>query len=293
VLPGGAHLTAGYTEASRGCKHLCRHCPIVPVYDGQFRVVPVEVVLADIRQQVERGAQHITFGDPDFFNGVTHATRIVRALHEEFPQLSYDATIKIEHLLRHSEALPVLARTGCLFVTSAVESLNDETLRKLDKGHTREDFFQALDLCAKSGLVLQPTFVPFTPWTTRAAYFDLLQTISERELVAAVPSIQLAIRLLIPSRSRLLELSEIAACVGEFDEQLLVYPWAHSDPAMDELAARILQIVAAVEKKSLSRVETFEEIWQAAAALQSPPLRLSHTPHSTRAVPFLSEPWYC
>jgi len=31
ILPSGEHRVAGYTEASRGCKHLCRHCTIVPV----------------------------------------------------------------------------------------------------------------------------------------------------------------------------------------------------------------------------------------------------------------------
>ncbi len=69
----GSTRVAGYTEASRGCRHLCRHCPVVPVYGGQFRVVQPEVVLADIDAQVAAGAQHITFGDPDFFNGPTHA----------------------------------------------------------------------------------------------------------------------------------------------------------------------------------------------------------------------------
>ena len=69
VLPGGEHRVAGSTEATRGCKHLCRHCPIVPVYKGAFRVVEREIVLGDIRQQVAAGARHITFGDPDFFNG--------------------------------------------------------------------------------------------------------------------------------------------------------------------------------------------------------------------------------
>ena len=78
---GTASKRVGYTEASRGCKHLCRHCPVVPVYEGAFRVVQPDVVLADIRQQVSAGAEHITFGDPDFFNGPTHAIRIVDALH--------------------------------------------------------------------------------------------------------------------------------------------------------------------------------------------------------------------
>jgi radical SAM superfamily enzyme YgiQ (UPF0313 family) len=95
VTGAGQQVTVGYTEASRGCKHLCRHCPIVPVYNGRFRIVQPEIVLADIRQQVAAGAEHITFGDPDFFNGPGHAIPLVTALHQEFPHLTYDVTIKV------------------------------------------------------------------------------------------------------------------------------------------------------------------------------------------------------
>src|SRR5579863_849075 len=210
---GASSKTVGYTEASRGCKHLCRHCPVVPVYQGSFRVVQPDVVLADIRQQVAAGAEHITFGDPDFFNGPTHAMRIVDAVHREWPDISYDATIKIEHLLKHRHLLARLRETGCLFVTSAVESVDDEILRKLNKGHTRADFFQALARCENAGLALQPTFVPFTPWTTRDSYRDLLATLLQQDLVDSVAPIQLALRLLIPNASRLLELEDVQAVV--------------------------------------------------------------------------------
>jgi radical SAM superfamily enzyme YgiQ (UPF0313 family) len=294
VLPDGAHKTSGYTEASRGCKHLCRHCPIVPVYKGQFRIVPQEIILADIRQQVAAGAEHITFGDPDFFNGITHAARIVEALHAEHPHLTYDVTIKVEHLLRHADALPALARTGCLFLTSAVESLDDQVLLKLEKGHTRADFFRALELCHNVGLTLQPTFVPFTPWTTRENYFDLLKNVADLNLIAAVPSIQLAIRLLIPASSRLLELPELTTLVGDFDSEKLVYPWRNSDPAMDCLAEDISRIVSAAEKKRETRSQTFARIWEAAAQLQaSPSLERFHHDTPPPPAPYLSEPWYC
>jgi radical SAM superfamily enzyme YgiQ (UPF0313 family) len=163
---GAERRIAGYTEASRGCKHRCRHCPIVPVYDGRFRIVPVPIVIADIRTQVEAGARHVTFGDPDFFNGVRHATDLLRALAAEFPGITYDVTIKVEHLLRHAALLPLLRQTGCLFVTTAVESVDDGVLAKLEKGHTRRDFEEALSLCRAAGVTLSPTFVPFTPWTT-------------------------------------------------------------------------------------------------------------------------------
>jgi radical SAM superfamily enzyme YgiQ (UPF0313 family) len=111
TLPDDSTRVVGYTEASRGCKHLCRHCPIVPVYSGTFRIVQREVVLEDICRQVAAGAQHITFGDPDFFNGVGHSMQIVEALHREHPGLSYDVTIKVEHLLKHAGRLPTLRET--------------------------------------------------------------------------------------------------------------------------------------------------------------------------------------
>ncbi len=215
----------GSTEASRGCKYLCRHCPVVPIYNGNFRVVQRDVVLADIRRQVAMGAEHITFGDPDFFNGPSHAMAIVDAVHAEFPQLTYDVTIKIEHLLKRRALLPRLASTGCLFVTSAVESLDDRLLALLDKGHTRADFFEAAKLMRDVGVSLAPTFVTFTPWTTFDRYRHLLETLVELDLVGNVAPIQLAIRLLIPEGSRLLELAETREKIGPFDPNALSYQW--------------------------------------------------------------------
>ena len=193
VSRDGSEVVGGYTEASRGCKHLCRHCPIVPVYQGQFRIVQRDVVLADIRQQAADGAGHITFGDPDFFNGVGHALRIVTDMHDAFPTITYDVTIKVEHLLRYAKGLQTLKETGCRFITTAVGSVSDRILTLLQKGHTREDFFEAARATAEIGIALAPTFVPFTPWTTPQDYLDLLAAIDNLDLVENVAPIQLAI----------------------------------------------------------------------------------------------------
>ena len=231
---------------------------MVPVYDGRFRVVPREVVLADIGQQVTAGgARHITFGDPDFFNGPTHAMRIVEDLAREFPGVTYDVTIKVEHLLRHRQLLGGLAQTGCVLVTTAVESLDDRVLALLDKGHTRADFIEAVSLCRAAGLALSPTFIPFTPWTTWASYRDLLATLGGLGLAASVAPIQLALRLLITNGSRLLELEEINAVVTGWDQVALTHRWRHVDPAMDELSARLLRIVDEAGKAGEGRAATF------------------------------------
>src|ERR1700737_807854 len=294
VVPGDGFRVVGSTEASRGCKHLCRHCPIVPVYKGVFRIVDRRVVMEDVRQQVAAGAQHISFGDPDFFNGIRHATELIDAFHSEFPNVTYDVTIKIEHLRKHEQHLPRLRDTGCLFVISAVESVDDEILARLDKGHTREDFLHVTRMFRSLGMTLHPTFVPFTLWTTTEGYLDLLNVLREEELTENVAPIQLGIRLLIPEGSRLLELDEVRQTVDAFDPESLVYPWKNVNPRVDRLNETVQSIAADADQKKETRSVAFERIWNAAhaaAGLDAPSLDLAKT--GARTVPFLSEPWYC
>ena len=234
----GTSTQVAYTEASRGCKHTCRHCPIVPVYGGQFRVVQREVVLEDIRRQVEQGAAHVTFGDPDFFNGPTHAMKIVEAMHAEFPASPTTSSSKSSTCWRS-----VICSQPC------GNRLPDGDQRgriagrpgpsKLEKHHTRQDFFEAVDLVAQSGLTLQPTFIAFTPWTTLESYQDLLRSLAALELMENVAPVQLALRLLITQGSLLLDLEDIQASIGAFDAKSLIYPWRHRDPAIDVLGHQI------------------------------------------------------
>jgi hypothetical protein len=297
VMPGGTRRIVAYTEASRGCKHLCRHCPVVPVYQGQFRIVPREVVLEDIRRQVAAGAQHITFGDPDFFNGPGHAAALVRALHAGFPQLTYDATIKIEHLLRHADHLPLLRETGCAFVVSAVESVDDDVLRHiLEKGHTRADFVRVTRMFRDLGLVLAPTFVPFHPWMNLESYADLLSTIADLDLIEHVSPVQLTIRLLVPAGSRLLELPEAHAAFGAFDEDALSYRWVHRDPRVDRLQHELEAAVARAVTAKEDRRAIFRRAWEMThAAMNSGEPRLPDVPPGRPriTIPYLTEPWYC
>jgi radical SAM superfamily enzyme YgiQ (UPF0313 family) len=293
IIPGSGFRIAGSTEASRGCKHLCRHCPIVPVYNGVFRIVPREIVMEDIRRQVAEGAQHISFGDPDFFNGIGHAIPLVEQFHREFPAVTYDVTIKIEHLRKYAEQIPKLKETGCLFVISAVEAVDDAVLTSLEKGHTRADFLHVAETFRALEMTLHPTFVPFSPWTTVESYLDLLKVIAEQGLTENVAPIQMGIRLLIPEGSRMLELEDVQRAIGPFDRESLVYPWKHADPRVDALSDAVQEIAAAADREKATRTQAFERVWIAAHGVEgiaAPPLPKNN---GARAVPFLSEPWYC
>lgn len=293
ILADARQKITGFAEASRGCKHLCRHCPVVPVYQGKFRVMPVETVIADIAQQVALGAAHISFGDPDFLNGPTHALKVAEALHARFPDLSWDATIKVEHLLNHAALLPRLKQCGLLFIVTAVESVDDAILDELAKGHSHADFETTLEHCRAIGIALAPTFVPFTPWTTLAGYRDLLATLLKLQLVEAVPPVQLAIRLLVPQGSYLLQLADFSARVGTFDEAMLGYPWQADDPRVDALQSDIMSWVMDAEKAALPRAEVFAGIWARTHAALGEPAPPLDPAQFGAPIPHHSEPWYC
>lgn len=292
VLPDGSTRVAGFAEGSRGCKHLCRHCPVVPVYQGKFRIVPADVVMEDIGQQVREGATHISFGDPDFFNGPTHGLRLARALNAAFPQVTFDATIKIQHIIDHAELLHELRRSGCLFITSAVEAVDDDILRLLAKNHTGRDFDRAVALTRKAGIALAPTFVAFTPWTTLDGYIALLERLVELQIVESVPPVQLTIRLLVPEGSYLLQLPGFREKLMAFDAKLLGYPWSHPDPRVDPLQSDLQALVARCEAERLPRREVFAAIWRMAhEAAGRPAPKLAG--NLGAPIPRLSEPWYC
>jgi radical SAM superfamily enzyme YgiQ (UPF0313 family) len=237
---GGDERLVGYVEASHGCVHMCRHCPLPTVYDGRIRIVGKDTVLADVEQLVAMGAQHITFGDPDFLNGVKHSLAVAEEMHARFPQLTFDVTVKVEHVLEHAHVWPRLAAAGCLFVVSAVECLSDDILGRLDKGHTAAQASEAVALLREHGIETRPSLMPFTPWTTVGDLRDIFDWVVQNDLIGNVDPVQYTIRLLVPEGSLILD--EMGPVAGPYDADALSYTWSSE---LDDLQRRLAAIAEA------------------------------------------------
>jgi radical SAM superfamily enzyme YgiQ (UPF0313 family) len=292
----GRQIPVGYVEASRGCKHLCRHCPIPPVYGGRFFVVPADVVLEDVAQQVEAGAGHITFGDPDFLNGPGHALDVARRLHRDFPLVTFDFTAKVEHLLRRAGDLPELGALGCLFVVSAVESLSETVLGHLDKGHTRADVEVVLTATRAAGIALRPTWVAFTPWTTLRDFVEVLDWVAARDLVDHVDPVQYSLRLLVPPGSLLVDHPGMRPYLGPLVAADFSYEWRHPDPRMETLQADVAALIAESAPRAEDPAVTFDRVRALAATAAGTPAPAPLAPRRApdrRRPPRLTEPWFC
>ena len=257
------------------------------VYDGRVRITDAAAVLGDVDQLVAAGATHITFGDPDFLNAPPHAMRVVRAMHERHPRLTFDCTVKVEHVLRHADLWPELAAAGCIFVVSAFESVNDETLVRLDKGHTASDARARSRCCGPTAIDVRPSFLPFTPWTTPDDIVALLDFVHEHDLVGSTDPVQYSIRLLLPRGSLLLDHPDLAPHLGPWDDERLTYTWRSADPAADALQREIATIVEAGAESGEPATVTYASVRAAAGA---PAVDVTRTRLDR---PRLSESWFC
>jgi pyruvate-formate lyase-activating enzyme len=273
----------GAVVATHGCAHRCRHCPVPVVFDGRIRRVDEEAVLADIAQLVAAGAQHITFNDPDFLNAPPHARRIVAAMHERFTDVTFDCTVKVEHVLRHADLWPELAAAGCVFVVSAFESVDDTVLERLDKGHTTADAARAVTILREAGIEVRPSWMPFTPWTTCDDLIALLDFVHEHDLVGSVDPVQYSVRLLLPEGSLLLRHPDLLPFVGPWDAERSTYTWASPDPEIDAVQQRIAAIVDSNDDAPMLYARVRE-------AVGAPPVDLTDV---TTGRPRLTESWFC
>jgi radical SAM superfamily enzyme YgiQ (UPF0313 family) len=285
----------GSVAASRGCSHRCRHCPVPVVYDGRVRPVAEDAVVADVDQLVAAGARHISFADPDLLNAPHHARRVVVAVHDRHPNLTFDATIKVEHLLRHRDMLAELAAAGCVFVVSAFESVNDRILGILDKGHTAADMSEAVIALRLHGIEIRPSWLPFTPWTRMDDLVAVVDFVVAHDLIANVDPVQYSVRLLVPDGSLLLAEPSMAAHLTGYDPARLGWTWAHPYPMVDALQAEIAALVEAQAGGDPER--TFDEVDRLIRSYApNAPARpgrgtASLGPRGERAR--LTEPWFC
>ena len=286
----GETRLAAAVEASHGCRHRCRHCPIPVVYDGRMRVVGADSVLADLGQLASDGIQHVTFGDPDFLNAPRYSMDLLRKAHDAHPALTFDLTVKVEHVLAHRSLWPDMADLGVLFVVSAFESTDDRTLSILDKNHTAAEMSEAVDLLRSSGIYVRPTWLPFFPWTSPRHVAGIVEFIDEHRLWAATDPVQLAIRLLIPEGSLLESHPAVVPHLTGYRPEALTWSWEFEDPTTGQLYDELDSIAAAASDCGAEAGETLHRMRGTIADIAQ--VDLAPMPASPPA-PRLTESWFC
>jgi radical SAM superfamily enzyme YgiQ (UPF0313 family) len=233
---GGA-VVVGNVEASRGCRFSCSYCSVFAAHHNKVVIQPLEVVIADIDQLVEMGAEHICFVDAEFQNATKHAISIVAEMHARHPKLSFDFTSRADLLAQDPDRLEMFVKCGARFVTTALEFPKQEVLDAMNKGFEVEAIGRAVGACRKTGLGINPTFVLFNPWIELEDLAMFEEFLERHDLHGEVEPIQMKTRLWLYRGSPLLRVAGVANRVSRENE--FNFEWRHRDGAVEGVYAKL------------------------------------------------------
>jgi hopanoid C-3 methylase len=226
-------IVVGGVESTRGCHHKCTYCSVYATYDGKVVPIKDEIVIEDVSNLVAHGMTHLTFTDAEFFNAKNQGLRLLRVLHAQFPELTYDFTTRIDHILEHEQALYEMKELGVRFITSALEYPSQMVLDVVSKEISIADIERAIAILREIGIRLNPTFIMFNPWVSKEDMTTFKDFITRNDLTDVVDPIQYETRLHLYKGSPLLKRASTTGL--EMTEFEFHYEWKHADPEVDAL----------------------------------------------------------
>lgn len=229
----GEKKVVGGVEGSRGCHHKCSYCSVYAAYDGKVLLVSDDLVERDVTNLVAQGMTHLTFTDADFFNAKKHGLKIIRTLHSQFPDLTYDFTTRVDHILENKDAIKEMGQLGLAFITTALEFPKQEVLDQVFKEMNVPMIEEALAFLKEAGVKVNPTFITFNPWVSLEDMAELHDFIARNELENIVDPIQFETRLHLYKGLPLFNNDTVKEL--QLEEHEFHFDWQHADSRLDKL----------------------------------------------------------
>jgi hopanoid C-3 methylase len=231
----GPNTLMGNVETARGCRFACTYCSVFASNNKKVTVFDADITHQDIVQLVYFGATHICFTDAEFLNAPSNALEVVRRMHREFPDLTFDFTTRADLIAENPARIEELVSLGGRFVTSAFEFPSQRVLDAVNKQFTVSTLERALSVCRAAGLGINPTFLLFNPWTTFDDLGQFGEFVARNDLENAIEPVQFATRLWLYKGSHLLHRPEVRSTIVK--EHMFNYEWQHPEAEVEELFA--------------------------------------------------------
>jgi len=232
-------MAVGNVETTRGCHHKCKFCSVYATSGTKVKFADPEVIMADVDQLVKQGVEHITFVDAEYINNIKFSLDIVNRIHDKYPQLTYDFTTRIDHVVENEAAISEFKNTGCIAITTSIEFPRKDILEKLDKGITSQHILKGMEILKRNEIKVHTTFVTFNPWTDLEGLMNLSFFIKDNDLEDVIDPIQYETRLHIYKGSPLLNDGTLSGLT--LHEQDFHYEWEHPDPQVEEVFQRMVK----------------------------------------------------
>ena len=139
-------------QATRGCNYHCDFCEVPVVYNGAYRMRPIEDIVREIEEQKRiTGNNQFQFIDDQLTGKHTFARELFKALRPLDITWSCLWTLNTNH---DEELLDLAIQAGCQHVNIGMESINQDNLNEIHKKQNHvKDYMTLLKAMERRGLL--------------------------------------------------------------------------------------------------------------------------------------------
>ena len=176
-----------HVVGSRGCPKRCSFCSIVLI-NPLWRARSVDSLVAELRLRQQREPfEHVIFQDANALVSPTRALEFSRRLAIEFPGVTWSGTATPDHVVKHQEVIAAIGSLNCRSLEIGIESGNDNTLARFNKGTTVATNEAALRTLELSGIAAGVDFIMFDEAMTLGDLIENARFVRRNELVGLWP----------------------------------------------------------------------------------------------------------
>lgn len=153
LLDRGKYVSINTVEATKGCAHACSFCAIATALNKRYWMRPVAEVIAEI---ASLKGKEVVFLDPNLVTNKRHARELFEAL---IPLRKIWVGCATIDLADDPQLLKLAAKSGCKGLLIGFESVNQETLRAVNKPQNAPSrYVEALKKFHAHGIAVQACF---------------------------------------------------------------------------------------------------------------------------------------
>ncbi len=177
--------------SNRGCPENYLYCSSSLVWTKRMRMRSIENILAEIKFLIKHyGKRNIYFDDECFNTNFKRVIEFCRLLVDKKLGIKWSCAIDIDSI--SSEIADLMKQAGCQNIRLAIESANDEVLKKLDKNTSIEKIQKGIKIFRKAGITVMGQFMIGNPGDTlesvkETIYFAKNSDLSQVEFYVPIP----------------------------------------------------------------------------------------------------------
>ncbi len=182
-------LSRGYQmfntiQTARGCPYACDFCNVSTFFGRQYRVRPIDEIVAEVKEMKEKYGDLFFFVDDEITANPKRSIELFKALVPLKIRWWSQATLR--NLTTNSDVIKYANESGCFIMIVGLETINEKNLKNMNKPHNSiSSYEEQIAMIQDGGIYLNPSFTFGNDDDTEETFDNVFKFINKNRIPMA------------------------------------------------------------------------------------------------------------